>query len=191
MSMRGIEGDYVWADRIGAAWEAVRSCPEIMAGRRVAITAFDSGTPTLTDAEAARGWTQQANAIVTTPGPSYDDIVGALSDEGGEVWVFDADAELPDFAGWVHLGGECSVITFAAPEVAHPDPPPTWDDALVDEARQWLTRKQEHIREGLSDFRPLTFLRDDLIITRDPVVIGAIDKLRRLRASVYRCPMRT
>lgn len=175
--MRAREGEYEWADRLGPPWTAVKHAPSIVLGKQVVVTAFDSGPPRLSDDEAKKGWRQSGDVLITSPITSYGDIVGALSDEGGEIWVFDSSLPIPNFDAWKHMAGWCGVISFAPPEQEFPDPPPTWDSSLVDQDREWLRRMQARLREGLRRFRPLSFLRDDLLVTRDPVAVAEIDAL--------------
>ena len=55
--------------------------------------------------------------------------------------------------------------------------------------REQLTSRQERLRQGLRAYRPLTFLRDNLIITRDPVAIAAVEG-RLLSAEGCQCRVR-
>jgi hypothetical protein len=185
--VKGKESEYWWADRLGEAWRVLREFPQIIIGHRAAITAFDSGPLRASDEELARGWRQVGDVVVTSPITSYDDVVGGVSDEFGELWIFDADEEVPSFSEWDHLGGQMMVITLADPAGEYPDGPPTWEAELVGTAREQLAFLQQRLRQGLRDYRPLTFLRDELIVTRDPVAIAAIEG--RL-SSAERCQCR-
>jgi hypothetical protein len=106
---------------------------------------------------------------------SYDDVVGGVSDEFGELWIFGPEEEVPSFSDWDHLAGQMRVITLADPLVEYPEGPPTWDPELVRSDREQLAFLQERLRQRLREYRPLTFLRDDLIVTRDPVAIAAVE----------------
>jgi hypothetical protein len=101
--------------------------------------------------------------------------VGAVWDEGSELWLFAADEPIPDFSPWDHLSGHLRVITFADPEVAYPDPPATWDFSLIEADREQLMTLQSTLRGALRAYRPLTFLRNDLVVTRDPLVVRTLE----------------
>lgn len=185
--MYGNEGDYWWADRLGESWRLLKAFPEIIVERRAAITAFDSGPLNASEEEIARGWRQAGDVVITSVITSYDDVVGGVSDEFCELWIFGPDEVMPSFSDWDHLAGQMRVITLADPTVEYPDGPATWDPELVRADREQLTSLQEKLRQGLRTYRPLTFLRDDLIVTRDPVAIAAVEG--RL-SSAERCQCR-
>lgn len=185
--MYGNEGDYWWADRLGESWCLLKEFPEIIVGHCAAITAFDSGPLEASEEEVARGWRQDGDVVITSVITSYDDVVRGVSDEGSELWLFRTDEKVPSFSDWDHLAGEMRVITLSDPAVEYPDGPATWDAELVRADRERLASLQESLWQALRTYLPLTFLRDNLIVTRDPVAIHALEA--RL-SDVERCQCR-
>lgn len=153
-------------------------------GRRAVITAFDGGAPQVSPDEITRGWRQDAETVVTNVINSYDEIILAISDEYAEVWLYSEGAAVPSLATWEHLAGELNTITLTQPELEYPMPPKSWDAEVVLANREWLEEVQARLRDGLGAYRPLTFLRDDLIVTRDAPAIAALE---RYLAELSRC----
>lgn len=175
--MYGEEGEYFWADHLDAACHVLDEYPEVVVGHRVVIAAFDSGPFRASAEELRMGWEQRGDVAVTTAIRSSGDV--PVSGEGDELWVFGKDETVPSFVDWEHLGGYFG-ITLAEPELRDLQAP-SEDETWLREHRAKLRNK---VREGLKKYRPLTFLRDDLIATRDPVVIAA---LRNRLAEASRC----
>ncbi|MFK8000273.1 MAG: hypothetical protein AB8H86_11795 [Polyangiales bacterium] len=175
--MYGEEGEYFWADHLDAASHVLEEYPEVVVGHRVVIAAFDSGPFQASREELSVGWEQRGAVAVTTVIRSSDDV--PASGEGDELWIFGKDETVPSFADWKHLGGYYR-ITLAKPELRDVQAP-SQDEVWLRGHRRKL---QNAVREGLKKYRPLTFLRDDLIATRDPLVIAA---LRNRLAEASRC----
>lgn len=175
--MYGEEGEYFWADHLDAAARVLRDYPEVALGHRVVITAFDSGAFKASPSELSQGWVQYGDAAVTAVIRCSEDV--PVSGEGDELWVFNKDDAVPSFSDWEHLGGYFG-ITLTKPELRDLEAPSKDEQRL----RAHRAKLQNAVRAGLEKYRPLTFLRDDLIATRDPVVIKA---LRKRLADASRC----
>lgn len=114
---------------------------------------------------------------------SYNEIGGG-SDEFAELWDFGPEEDVPPLCGWEPLTGEIWVITFADPEIEHPA---TRGPEFVRVEHEWLGSSLEWLRQGLGAYHPLSFLRDDLIVTRNLVVVAAVEGRLLLLGTV--CPL--
>ncbi|MBX7190925.1 MAG: hypothetical protein K1X94_02650 [Sandaracinaceae bacterium] len=93
-----------------------------------------------------------------------------------EVWVFHAATPAPSFEGWRPLFLEPDVVTLEDPAIEFPDPPQTWPLAHVHAQRDWLRGCQRRLRDALAELRPLTFVSDDLVVTRDGAARASIEE---------------
>ncbi|MFT5355732.1 MAG: hypothetical protein ACI9KE_002951 [Polyangiales bacterium] len=180
--MYGEEGEYFWVDHLDSVGDVLRDYPEVVVRHRVVITAFDSGTFRASAEEVSQGWVQRGVVVVSALIRSSAEV--PTSGEGDELWVYGEDEVVPSFPEWEHLGGY-SCITLANPELRDLEAP--------SEDEEWLrahrAKLQNVVRAGLKKYRPLTFLRDDLIATRDPVLVEALRK-RLVEASRCHCEVR-
>jgi hypothetical protein len=175
--MIGREGEYTWCDDVGPVWTILRDCVDIWRGRYAVVTAHDGGPPGANASEYARGWRTVPAGTITTRIAKLDELDAIVHDEMAEIWFFDTD---PSDAAWQAPwhGLEANVwlrgVTLAAPEIAIANAAPTHDQTLVDEARAALRERQELLRGALAMHEPESFVRDGLIVTRDPRVVAWI-----------------
>lgn len=182
--MHGEEGDFLWVDHLGSAADVLRAMPQVVVGHQVVIAAFDFGPLVASSEELSRGWRQIGDVVVSTAVRSRDEV--PVSGEGDELWVFGIGDAVPLFAEWEQLGGYYC-ITLAEPDhsvcgVSEPSEDELW-------LREHRAKLKATVCAGLQKYRPLTFLRDDLIATRDPVVIHAL-RARFADAAICRCERR-
>jgi hypothetical protein len=87
----GTHGEYQWIVTQHYLADVLRLCPEIVVGKHVAVTAFDSGPYRLGDEEKAFGWASR-NDIAYSP---IIQAVSALPQPGFDEWyAFDEPADL-------------------------------------------------------------------------------------------------
>jgi hypothetical protein len=143
MRGEGHNGKYFWLTSAEANLaEVIGACPELVVGRRVAITSFDSGPLLpLTEAELRAGW-EQAGEIAVSPTVAHASELP--SDNYDEWYVFEGKLpEFDDLEVFVNYGG-FSPVTLAERraemkwdstwESLRPDP---FEDALLE--RFWAT----------------------------------------------------
>ncbi|MGA7634674.1 MAG: hypothetical protein WCB11_28245 [Terriglobales bacterium] len=92
----GSQGVYEWlvTDR---QFNLLRICPDVVLGKYMAITSFDSGPLVLTDEEKAAGWESRSNIAYS---PKIQDVSSLPRAEYDEWFIFGRSADL----GTSHLG---------------------------------------------------------------------------------------
>jgi hypothetical protein len=87
--LTGTHGEYLWLTSSYDHYSGtlVKLCPEIFIGRYLAVTAIDSGIPSLTDKQKTAGWEQRREIL-------YSPLLGSVEDvfyqrDGHEVPGFD------------------------------------------------------------------------------------------------------
>lgn len=92
----GSQGAYEWlvTDR---QFDLLRNCPDVVLGKYIAITSFDSGPLVPTDEEKAGGWESRSNIAYS---PKIQDVASVPRDLYDEWYIFDILADL----GTSHLG---------------------------------------------------------------------------------------
>ena len=95
----GTRGVYRWLttteDYMGTV---VRSCPDVLVGRYLAVTSRDSGVPTLTEEQRAAGWSLRGGIASSPRLDSVNELQfqrDTLDGPGYDEWyVFDAPSDL-------------------------------------------------------------------------------------------------
>jgi len=91
----GSQGDYDWLISEHTLDELLDLCPDVVLGKYVAVTSFDSGPLCPTDKEKATGW-QSRNGIAYSP--RVADVSTLPHDLFDEWYVFDCAADLGELA---------------------------------------------------------------------------------------------
>ena len=86
----GSQGVYEWlvTDR---QFDLLRTCPDVVLGRHVAITSFDSGPLALTDEEKAAGWESRSNIAYS---PKIQNAASVPRSEYDEWYIFGCPVDL-------------------------------------------------------------------------------------------------
>ncbi len=173
---RVVNGDYHWLTAAGDVYlgTLLSVCPEIVLGRFVAVTSYDSGFLELGDRNSAAGWIAQDN-IAYSPRISSIDILsfqrdGADSPGYDEWYVFPEERRLnPVFEGYYFEfkpdAGEILVFVNWFAFVLH-DPEPYMPDILD---RFW---------DQLRSIGPAAFIADGrdclTLVCRDEAIVDTV-----------------
>ena len=146
----------------GDVWKLVQRVPEIVLGRRVLVAAFDSGPLHPNPEELDAGWSVLAGTAFSPPVSNIDQLPTA---EWDEWWVFDG---IPDPVPriddpFVNYTG----FSLRDAREVFPEPEPTHDRGLVEACREALSRLQERFWTEAKRCRPLSFVCDGVVATRD------------------------
>lgn len=135
-------GRFVCGARDGFHWftssrhrlgDLLDACPDMVLGKRLVVTSFDSGPLPLAPDEIAAGWVQQ-DAVATSPVVS--DIRGLDADGWDEWYIFAKLPVLPAIEVFVNRGG----FSLADPP-DQTEPDPTWCHAAT--AAEKVSRREE------------------------------------------------
>jgi hypothetical protein len=92
----GVQGNYQWLVAKHSFDDLIERCPEILLGKFLAITAFDSGPLLLNDEEKAAGWESRGEIAYS---PKIADMENLPYDNRYDEWyVFDAPTDLGQLA---------------------------------------------------------------------------------------------
>src|SRR5690349_1637822 len=86
----GSQGVYEWlvTDR---QFDFLRTCPDVVLGKYVAITSFDSSPLVLTDEEKIAGWESRGKIAYS---PKIQDVASVPRDQYDEWYIFGCAVEL-------------------------------------------------------------------------------------------------
>jgi len=88
----GFEDGYEWIVATCSLGDLLSACPEIVMGRFVAVTAFDSGPLVLTEDERVKGWNSQLGVAYS---PRVADVKTLPFDNCYDEWyIFDQHTEI-------------------------------------------------------------------------------------------------
>jgi len=117
----GRQGEYYWLDAIGSGiHDALKICPEIVLGKYLVVTSFDSGPLRLADSEFESGWLQHGELAINPRVKSVKDIP---YDEYDEWYIFTCTPFLEEFKVFVNYGG----FSLRDPRHWLDEADPTWD----------------------------------------------------------------
>ena len=92
----GFEDGYEWLVATYSLGDLLNVCPQLVIGRFVAVTAFDSGSLVLTQQEVADGWNSKSGIAYS---PKISDLKSLPYDNCYDEWyVFDARTEIGTLA---------------------------------------------------------------------------------------------
>lgn len=91
----GTHGDYEWLTTEHSFDDLLRLCPEIVLGKYIAISSFDSGCYFPSDEEKAAGW-EKPNDIAYSP--KVQDALALPRDGWDEWYVFENRVDLGDMS---------------------------------------------------------------------------------------------
>lgn len=171
--MQGEHNGWRWFESAqGHLGQVLAAVPELLVGRFVAVTAFDSGPLELSETEMKSGWTRQGEVAIS---PRVEDAT--LVPRGGydEWYVFSTQPPALDIEIFVNYGG----FTLGCVTPSQSDP--TWDRRL--ESQQVEAREAQQVRfwSQLQTIMPDVYLAegDNLI-----VVARDVELIERLATSL-------
>jgi hypothetical protein len=180
---RGVQDDYHWLTAAGDVYigTLLSICPEIVLGRFVAVTSYDSGFLRLSDRDAAAGWTTR-DKIAYSPRITSVDVLSYQCDgtdsPGYDEWyVFSEESRLPPvFEGdrfkFKPDGSQILIFVNTSAFSLH-DPEPPSPDTLD---RFWTQ---------LKSIGPVAFIADGgdclTVVSRDKALLDIVsDRLNAL-----------
>jgi hypothetical protein len=86
----GSQGVYEWLV-IDRQFDLLRICPDVVVGKYIAITSFDSGPLVPTDEEKAAGWESRSNIAYS---PKIQDVASLPRAEYDEWYIFGSPVDL-------------------------------------------------------------------------------------------------
>ena len=86
----GSQAEYEWlvTDR---QFDLLQICPDVVLGKYIAITSFDSGPLVLTDEEKTAGWESRSNIAYS---PKIQEVASLPRDQYDEWYIFDRSVDL-------------------------------------------------------------------------------------------------
>jgi hypothetical protein len=155
----GQHGEYFWVEAPELTLHALISAfPDVVRGRRVAITSFDSGAFRPNSEELAAGW-QELGTVALSP------VVQAVKDlptGGYDEWY--VDATLPvgfEPQVFINYGG----FSLRSPDYIVDELRPTWDRQGAQVERDRILEQQAQFWSQLERLRPTGYLAEgDLLI---------------------------
>ncbi|MEP6663418.1 MAG: hypothetical protein ABJC04_07105 [Verrucomicrobiota bacterium] len=146
-------GDYWWLTSDSSLGILLEHCPEIVLGRFVAVTAFDSSPLKLTQDELNRGWSEN-DCVAWSPKILTTDI---LPHDGWDEWyIFPSQSLFKPKELFVNLGS----IGLRDPAYLLENIEPTWDRAGVIMEIERRRHVQKRFWSQLFSIRPETYLAD-------------------------------
>ena len=147
--------------------------PEIVVGKYVAITSFDSGPLRLSSEQLAKGWTSVADVAYS---PQVQDPKDIPADQYDEWWIFDAPAKMESSRMFINNTG----FRLSTPKDTVDDP--TWDLAAQQHwagvQRGWQDELWKLVREN----EPTSYLASNgqlIFITRDTDLAARVEEWLR------------
>jgi hypothetical protein len=127
----GSHGPYQWlVDRRSGIGHLIKECPNVLLGRYLVITSFDTGSLHPNADETADGWFFENQLTYT---PRLESLSLLPYEEYDEWYVFTSPTRLSSCNVFIKFGG----FTLANPEESIAELHPSWDqvaaDALADE----------------------------------------------------------
>jgi hypothetical protein len=160
----GTRDEYVWFEIVPQACflaQLITEIPELVVGKYVAITSFDSGPLKPSEEEVAKGWGAVEDVAYSPQVQTPDELPSDLYDEW---WIFDQPTRIESPDVFVNIGH----FTLETPKETVDDP--TWDAT----AQQNLARSQRALQDRfwlqVRKLQPTSFLCDDgrlIVVTRD------------------------
>jgi hypothetical protein len=166
MAIIGRWEEFTWAEGTWSVTALVEQCPQIVLGKRLVVTALDSGPLLLSEEEKALGWISRAGCAIS---PVIADPLGLFCGEYDEWWVFSSEPVILPDAEDPFVNHEPRIALQPVEDRARSARSP--DDALgSEEGREYYRQFQDRFRAALRRVHPETFLCDWLIVSRNPVV---------------------
>ena len=141
---------WVWS-RDSRLSDVLAAVPELVVGKIVAVTSFDSGPLSLTEEDLRRGWTARGSVALSPVVQSADQL---SMGEWDEWYVLDEAMPLPELAVFVNFDG------FTPSPMRVPDVDATWCKAAAAD----LLRSREELANAfwsqISAVRPFAFIAE-------------------------------
>jgi hypothetical protein len=152
---RGSCSGYFWLSSPGAFLrQVVSAVPELVLGRVVAITSFDSGPLKLTDDEIAAGWSCHDGVAISPP---VADVSAVPADQYDEWYIFaDRVPLIPKLEVFVNYGS----FSLAPPSASRLLQDPTWDKVALQESERVVSEMQARFWAQLTALNPLGFVAE-------------------------------
>lgn len=133
-------------------FKLLKACPDLVLGRRLVVTSFDSGPLPLKPEEIAAGWVRQ-DAIAISPVISE---IGSLDADGWDEWyIFEHLPVLSQIDVYVNNGG------FRLAETpAQSEPDPTWCRAADTAERESRREEMDGFWTQLTSINPESYIAD-------------------------------
>lgn len=133
----GSEQGYNWLayhGKYSVLHKVIEACPEILLGKTLAITAFDSGPMHLTDEEKSAGWWSDDKIAFS---PRIEDVDAISCNQYDEWLIFKSSPKgLGDVEIFVNYGG----FSIAPKESIYAPWDSTWDKSALDIDREMRER---------------------------------------------------
>ena len=137
MMLSGKQGDYYWLEAASASMiDALRYCSDLVLGKYLVITSFDSGPLRLTTEEFERGWMQHDDLAINPSVKSVSDIPFEQYDEW---YIFLNTPLLEEFKVFV----SDLPLTLRDPETFLSEADPTWDLVGIKQYMEQVRELQE------------------------------------------------
>ena len=151
---KGRHEDYYWlASAEGSLCELVIALPQLVVGKRVVVTAFDSGPLQLSPDEQQDGWLQRGAVAVS---PRIADASALPCDNYDEWYAFE-DA-VPDFEATEPFVGYLGFSPVPPAEMG-------WDETWDHVARRQIEALQDRFWATLERLNPASYLACGEILT--------------------------
>jgi hypothetical protein len=155
----GEHDDYRWfvGQFDGSLVDVVVDCH---LGRRLGISAFDSGLLHPTESEAEEGWTMQGSVALSPPLRA----VTHVPHDGFDEWYIFDEQSSPEWSPEVFVNFSTFTLLPVAEIERRRDP--TWEAHAFD----WLIPLQERFWQQIARIRPLSYVAmgdNDVIVTRN------------------------
>jgi len=153
----GTREGYVWFWSPHASLRMLLDAvPELVLGRVVAITAFESGPFRVTEHERAQGWTNVGDVAYSAP---VSDPRALPLGEWDEWYVLNTRRELRDPHVFVNY------FDFAPEAADLSEMDPTWDRAVAEEMLRYRRQRAERFWQQLVTIQPIAFLAEGHALT--------------------------
>ena len=134
----GAHGRFTWLEtsEFGLA-DLLRVCPQIVLGKHVVVSAFDSGPLRLTPEEIAAGWVQQEELALS---PRITDVTALPYDDYDEWFIVDQPSRFA--APTLCLFMSHTAFTLRDPTFLAEGADPTWDQKAISAWQESLAQLQ-------------------------------------------------
>ena len=155
---RGERGALHWAcSPNGSLPVLLRRCPELVVGKFVAVTSFDSGPLRLGPRDIAAGWRSDGDVAYS---PRVQAIEQLGTGEWDEWYVLDAPRRLPPLEVFVNYGGFTP-----EPTPNEIEPGSWWDPQSADSLDQYVSGMAERFWAQLQAIRPFGYVAEGDALT--------------------------